>query len=32
MSALRPMKQQSWCVIGDFNEIVSNDEKFGGRP
>lgn len=20
-----------WCVVGDFNEIVSQDERHGGR-
>uniref|UniRef100_A0A803NJP8 Reverse transcriptase n=1 Tax=Cannabis sativa TaxID=3483 RepID=A0A803NJP8_CANSA len=32
---LRSMAAESslpWCVIGDFNNIISNDDKKGGRP
>lgn len=32
LSAIRPRKPQAWCVMGDFNEIISNDEKYGGGP
>lgn len=31
MSFLKPSDNQSWWVIGDFNEILSQAEKRGGR-
>lgn len=24
--------ETSWCIIGNFNEITTQDEKVGGRP
>lgn len=29
MAALKPDDQTSWSVVGDFNEIVTNDLKKG---
>ncbi|XP_042944640.1 uncharacterized protein LOC122278525 [Carya illinoinensis] len=31
LSSLKPVNNQGWCVIGDFNEIVSQSEKVGGK-
>ena len=31
LSSLRPVNNQGWCVIGDFNEIVAQSEKVGGK-
>ncbi|XP_042969115.1 uncharacterized protein LOC122301804 [Carya illinoinensis] len=31
LSSLKPAKEQGWCVIGDFNEIITQSEKVGGR-
>lgn len=28
----KPLESRPWFIIGDFNEILSLDEKCGGRP
>lgn len=30
LSSFRPI-DSGWCVIGDYNEILTHDEKVGGR-
>lgn len=32
LSMLNPARNMPWCVINDFNEIVCQNEKVGGRP
>ncbi|XP_042974710.1 uncharacterized protein LOC122306347 [Carya illinoinensis] len=31
LSMIRPSFNQAWCVMGDFNEILASNEKWGGR-
>ncbi|KAF5459673.1 hypothetical protein F2P56_019600 [Juglans regia] len=31
LRSLRPKEQEPWCVVGDFNEILFQNEKVGGR-
>lgn len=32
MVGLKPNDQIAWSIVDAFNEIVTNDEKKGGRP
>lgn len=32
LSLLKPSTRTSWCVVGDFNKIVAQSEKMGGKP
>lgn len=32
LSMLNPSLEIPWCIIGAFNEIISQYEKVGGRP
>ncbi|XP_042974797.1 uncharacterized protein LOC122306435 [Carya illinoinensis] len=32
LESFKPSKEEGWCVLGDFNEIVMDAEKEGGRP
>ncbi|XP_042941294.1 uncharacterized protein LOC122275977 [Carya illinoinensis] len=32
LSLLKPSPDQPWCIIGDFNEVVCQAEKMGGKP
>lgn len=30
LSRLGVQRSEPWCIVGDFNEILNNDEKCGG--
>lgn len=32
LDRINPSSNVGWCILGNFNEIVTQDEKSGGRP
>lgn len=32
LEELRPLSNFPWLVVGDFNEILTQTEKMGGKP
>ncbi|KAK8546726.1 hypothetical protein V6N12_027496 [Hibiscus sabdariffa] len=32
MKVLRSNMDEPWCIVGDFNIVLSQEEKFGGSP
>lgn len=31
INRFKPPSEMGWCVVGDFNEIASQDKRYGGR-
>ncbi|XP_040986468.1 uncharacterized protein LOC121234565 [Juglans microcarpa x Juglans regia] len=31
LKTMKPSGNEGWCIVGDFNEIITNDGKWGGK-